>query len=397
MGLSRRVPGRLRATLVVLVAVAASLGGMPSPARAADPPVNADPPVITGDPVFRELLQVSDGSWTPEGLTLTYAWARDGVEIAGETGASLRLGLDDLGHAITATVTATDADQLATLVTTDPVGPVRRATLTLEAPPEVTGLSRYTRLLTATPGSWSRKPTSIRYRWLRDGEPIRRATAATYRLAVADVGHRVRVRVTVRREGYRKARALSPRRLVRHLVPVRRSVTYSVATRGRITADLGVFKKQVQQTFADPRGWRSAGVELRRVASGGSFTVVLAQASTVPSFSSGCSAQWSCRVGRYVIINQTRWLTASPSWHAHHLPLRGYRHMVVNHETGHWLGHGHVYCAGAGRLAPVMQQQSKSLQGCRHNSWPLPRERWFRSSVKRGWSDLADRASVQVE
>ncbi|MEZ5192596.1 MAG: DUF3152 domain-containing protein [Nocardioides sp.] len=130
-----------------------------------------------------------------------------------------------------------------------------------------------------------------------------------------------------------------------------------------------MFKKQVQQTFADPRGWRSAGVELRRVASG-SFTVVLAQASTVPSFSSGCSAQWSCRVGRYVIINQTRWLTASPSRHTH-LPLpETTATWWVNHETGHWLGHGHVYCAGAGRLAPVMQQQSKSLQGCRHNSQP---------------------------
>jgi hypothetical protein len=52
--------------------------------------------------------------------------------------------------------------------------------------------------------------------------------------------------------------------------------------------------------------------------------------------------------------------------------------MVVNHETGHWLGHGHLGCGGAGRLAPVMMQQSKGLDGCKHNPWPLASELWYR-------------------
>ena len=54
--------------------------------------------------------------------------------------------------------------------------------------------------------------------------------------------------------------------------------------------------------------------------------------------------------------------------------LEQYRRTVVNHETGHWLGRGHAYCAGPGRAAPVMQQQSKGLHGCRVNPWPLPHE-----------------------
>lgn len=157
-----------------------------------------------------------------------------------------------------------------------------------------------------------------------------------------------------------------------YAVPVRRRVTYAVTTRGRITASLRTFRRQAQETFDHPRGWRAGGVAFRRVRRGGDFTLVLAAAGTLPSFSASCSVQWSCRVGRHVVINQLRWTQASPAWNAAGRSLRDYRHMVVNHETGHWLGLGHASCRG-GR-APVMMQQSKGTGGCRFNPWPLPGE-----------------------
>ena len=156
-----------------------------------------------------------------------------------------------------------------------------------------------------------------------------------------------------------------------HRVDAYRLHTYVVRTRGNVSASVQDFSESVAATYADRRGWMRGHDRFRRVASGGSFTVVLAQARYLPSYSSVCSAQYSCRVGRNVIINQDRWRLGSRYFPG---TRTEYRQMVVNHETGHWLGNGHAYCRGKGQLAPVMQQQSKGMQGCKINSWPLSRE-----------------------
>lgn len=150
--------------------------------------------------------------------------------------------------------------------------------------------------------------------------------------------------------------------------------TYTVTTRGDVRSGLREFRAVVAATYADPRGWLRAHHrfrEVRRDRQDSDFTVVLAQARMLPTFSSACSSTYSCRVGRYVVINKKRWRHGSP-----HFPgdLPTYRRMLVDHETGHWLGLGHRYCSRPGARAPVMQQQSKGMQGCRVNPWPLPRE-----------------------
>ena len=156
----------------------------------------------------------------------------------------------------------------------------------------------------------------------------------------------------------------------------RRMVTYDVTTRGSITANLAEFKAQANASLNDSRGWSRLGVTFQEVPSGGNFTLVLSEASQMTSFSSGCGVDYSCRVGRYVIINQDRWQGATPSWNNAGGSLRDYRHMVVNHETGHWLGHDHASCSGPGQPAQVMQQQSIDLQGCAFNPWPTASELW---------------------
>lgn len=156
-----------------------------------------------------------------------------------------------------------------------------------------------------------------------------------------------------------------------------RTIRYSVRVRGDISRrTVRSFRALAQETYDDPRGWSGKGPGLRfeQVKRGGAFTLWLSRARLVPSFSSACSAQWSCRVGRNVVINLDRWRGASPAWRKAKLPLRDYRHLVVNHETGHWLGYGHASCARRGALAPVMMQQSKGTGGCRFNPWPTSAE-----------------------
>lgn len=370
-------------SFAVVVALTAALLGAPALAatapgqhRAADP-VNTVPPSISGDPVFGQPLIADPGDWSP-GVTVAYQWLRDDRPVRDQTGRWYRLGVADLGARMTVRVIATDDTGVTVSLDSAATPRVRKADLTAEEPPAVAGLARYTQVLTATAGLWDHRPTTIGYQWLRGGQPIPGARGPRYRLTADDVGTRIRVRVRVSREGYRTTSAASVATPpIGHRVPTRRLVTYHVETRGRITTSLAVFSAQAQETYDDPRGWPSAGVRFRRVAQGGDFTLVLSEARLVPRFSSACSAQWSCRVGRFVIINQDRWKFASPAWNAAHRPIREYRHMVVNHETGHWLGHGHRSCPGPGRLAPVMMQQSKGLAGCRFNPWPLPSEWWF--------------------
>lgn len=154
-----------------------------------------------------------------------------------------------------------------------------------------------------------------------------------------------------------------------------KTYTYCTAVRGVDPSYLGGLQSKLQAVFADGRGWSLGGLVDYKYATGGcNFTVWLAAANQMLSFGAICDSMWSCAVSPNVVINFDRWQGASPAWNASGGSLDDYRSMVINHETGHWLGFGHANCGGAGLPAPVMQQQSISLQGCAFNPWPLPSE-----------------------
>jgi hypothetical protein len=154
-----------------------------------------------------------------------------------------------------------------------------------------------------------------------------------------------------------------------------KTITYCTALKGVDARELPILQAKARSTYADVRGWSQAGtVAFREVPSGCDFTLWLTASQLMPTFGEICDSTWSCRVGPNVVVNYDRWQHASPAWNEYGGTLSNYREMVINHETGHWLGFNHALCPGPGQQAPVMQQQSINLQGCSFNPWPTTGE-----------------------
>lgn len=140
------------------------------------------------------------------------------------------------------------------------------------------------------------------------------------------------------------------------------------------TADVA---EEVEGILADPRGWTADGDSAFQRVSGGrtDFVVKVATPGTVDDI---CGAgglntggEYNCNVGDNVMVNLERWEQATPVYAK---DVKAYRALIINHEVGHFLGHGHVGCPGEGEPAPAMMQQIKGMNGCVPNVWPYDSE-----------------------
>ncbi|MGW7530412.1 DUF3152 domain-containing protein [Streptomyces sp. NPDC054783] len=159
--------------------------------------------------------------------------------------------------------------------------------------------------------------------------------------------------------------------------------TYRVDVEQGLGLDGELFAEAVQKTLNDDRSWAHGGARtFERISSGKpDFVITLA--------SPGTTAKWCAKSGldttednvscdsaatERVMINAYRWAQGSKTYGD---KMYAYRQMLINHEVGHRLGHGHVTCQKDGELAPVMQQQTKFLDHdgihCLPNPWPYPR------------------------
>ncbi|MCM2389052.1 DUF3152 domain-containing protein [Streptomyces sp. CWNU-1] len=162
-----------------------------------------------------------------------------------------------------------------------------------------------------------------------------------------------------------------------------RKIRYQVDIEKGLGMDGLLFATAVQKTLNDERSWAHKGaMTFERISSGEpDFIITLASPGTTDVWCAksdldtsiekvSCDSASTDRV----MINAFRWAQGSDTYGPQ--AMYAYRQMLINHEVGHRLGHGHVNCSTKGALAPVMQQQTKSLKikgiTCRPNPWAHP-------------------------
>ena len=166
-------------------------------------------PVISGSAVVGGKLTTDKGQWTHTPLGYLYRWQRcdttgaNCVNITNATTSHYTVVQADTGHKIRSEVDAVNnagvsPDGYQPSAPTGVVGG-KPAVITL---PKVSGVAIVGNSLSVTTGTWKYSPTHYAYQWLRCSSlgtlctKIVGATSSSYLLKSADVGHKLKARVT---------------------------------------------------------------------------------------------------------------------------------------------------------------------------------------------------------
>lgn len=178
---------------------------------------------------------------------------------------------------------------------------------------------------------------------------------------------------------------------VRYIVEIERGVDTAGYGGDAAVASL------VDATLSDPRGWTNDARFRFEHVTGADEPNLKIRLASVATTRELCGAnlelETSCRTTitgeDTVILNEARWVRGAAPFEG---DLGRYRQYLINHEVGHALGFAHHEpCPENGALAPVMMQQTLSLNNaqlfsfdreevypdnedtCRSNPWPYPR------------------------
>ena len=157
---------------------------------------------VSGAPRPRSTLTVATQVSDADGTTLSrfsYQWLADNVAISGATGTTYVVKDADAGKRISVRLTFTDDGGSAETVTSAQTVTVR-AGAAPTGRPGITGRYRVGDTLTAITGDIGDPDgvdrSTLAYQWLGNDASISNATSKTYTLVAAQLGQRVKVRVT---------------------------------------------------------------------------------------------------------------------------------------------------------------------------------------------------------
>jgi hypothetical protein len=193
---------------VTVVVTATRLGylaaSVPSDESAATLPGvihNHHAPLVSGRAVVGHTLSTTDGTWSITPDEFGYQWYAGHHAIAGATGSTHVVSPAEAGHHIHVVVTAQHAGYTSQPATSDVTDLVVFGRIAFDKP-TIGGHAVVGRTLTARLASVEPTTATPHFRWYRDGEPIHGARSAAYVVQEADLGHRLRVVVTMRAENW---------------------------------------------------------------------------------------------------------------------------------------------------------------------------------------------------
>jgi hypothetical protein len=175
------------------------------------PFTEAPTPTITvaggGVAAVGKVLTAVTGSWSPA-PAFTYSWKRGSTVIG--TASTYTVTAADVGQPITVTVTGTLATYATTVKTSDPTDAVIKGTFGTTPTPTITlstGATApfATKTITASVGgTWAPLQDSLTYQWAVAGVLVGAPStvATSYTVKAADVGKKITVTVTAKKNGY---------------------------------------------------------------------------------------------------------------------------------------------------------------------------------------------------
>jgi hypothetical protein len=207
-----------------------------------------------------ELFVSYRGSTSQDGKT-AFQWLRNGAAITGAAGLAYRPAGADIGKRISYRATFTQPGRKPVTLTSPTSTPVPTWTLG----PTVTG--------TGTPGSILRGalkspwmmavPVAMKYQWLRNGVPVKGATALTYKVGAADLN----TRIVLRAQGVSAGKVLAtsysvpvtPSALKRMVIAPQ--VAFGVPGNPKMGPALGGMPQAGDTLVFSPAGWKQAGAK----------------------------------------------------------------------------------------------------------------------------------------
>lgn len=198
-------------------------------------PLTAARPGISGAIVVGSTVTAKPGVWTPR-TEFSFQWYANGAAISGATEATYVITAAQVGQRLTVEVTGALADHVTASRASAQTAAVKVGTLVAPVP-TISGSVAVGSTVTAKLGVWT-AGTAFAYQWYADGKAISKATKSTLKVASAQQGKKLSVKVTGKKAGYTTA-STSSKQTAKAPKVATPSISGKAATGSKLTAKAG--------------------------------------------------------------------------------------------------------------------------------------------------------------